>query len=82
MLALYRTALTIRPEFGDGPLTWLPAPDGVLAFARADGPVCVVNLAEVPAELPADFRLLLSSGPLTAEGRLPQDTAVWLRTDF
>ncbi|GAB1338863.1 hypothetical protein ACE1SV_54530 [Streptomyces sp. E-15] len=79
MLALYREAIALRPRFGDGPLTWLPAPDGVLAFSRADGALCVVNLAPAPAELPAHSRLLLTSGPLDDRGRLPQDTAAWLR---
>ncbi|WP_086703628.1 glycoside hydrolase family 13 protein [Streptomyces tricolor] len=78
MLSLYRTAIALRPRFGDGPLTWLPAPDGVLAFSRADGALCVVNLAATPADLPARSRLLLSSGPLDDAGRLPQDTAAWL----
>ncbi|MFF9768078.1 glycoside hydrolase family 13 protein [Streptomyces sp. NPDC014636] len=79
MLTLYREALVRRPEFGDGPLTWLPAPDGVLAFSRAGGALCVVNLSAAPADLPAHSRLLLSSGPLDDAGRLPRDTAAWLR---
>jgi alpha-glucosidase len=79
MLSLYREAIRIRPVFGDSPLTWLPAPEGVLAFARAAGVRCVVNLAETPADLPEHAQLLLASGPLDARGRLPRDTAVWLR---
>ncbi|WP_442538523.1 DUF3459 domain-containing protein, partial [Streptomyces pseudogriseolus] len=79
VLSLYRAAVRLRPEFGDGPLTWLPAPDGVLAFARA-GALCVVNLADTPVDLPAHSALLLASGPLDAAGRLPADTAVWLRS--
>ncbi|MFQ6199856.1 hypothetical protein ACLMMR_37390, partial [Streptomyces sp. NPDC000405] len=79
MLALYRAAIRLRAAFGDGPLTWLPAPGGVLAFTRARGASCVVNLAAAPAGLPAHSELLLSSGPLDDAGRLPQDTAVWLR---
>jgi alpha-glucosidase len=82
MLVLYREALRIRraePGFGDGPLAWLPASDGVLAFARTDGPLCVVNLSDTPVVLPDHSQLLLASGPLDAEGRLPQDTAAWLR---
>ncbi|MFG2574872.1 glycoside hydrolase family 13 protein [Streptomyces sp. NPDC048481] len=80
MLALYRAAIRLRPAFGgDAPLTWLPAPDGVLAFSRADGVVCAVNLAGAPYAPPAAAELLLASGPLDDEGRLPQDTAVWLR---
>ncbi|MEV6996468.1 alpha-amylase family glycosyl hydrolase [Streptomyces sp. NPDC093982] len=79
MLALYRRAIELRAAFGDGPLTWLPAPDGVLAFARGRGATCVVNLADAPADLPAHIEVLLGSGPLDTEGRLPKDTAVWLR---
>jgi alpha-glucosidase len=80
MLNLYREAIRLRPVFGDGALAWLAAPDGVLAFARADGATCVVNLSDAPADLPPRAQLLLSSGPLDDQGRLPQDTAAWLRT--
>ncbi|MEU8677904.1 glycoside hydrolase family 13 protein [Streptomyces sp. NPDC048560] len=83
MLTLYRRALRLRretPGLGDGPLTWLAAPDGVLAFARAEGVVCLTNLSETAVELPAHTAVLLASGPLTADGELPVDTAVWLRT--
>ncbi|MEV0173201.1 alpha-amylase family glycosyl hydrolase [Streptomyces sp. NPDC050803] len=82
MLALYRRALRLRrsePGFGDGPLAWLPARDGVLAFRRIHALVCVVNLSDAPAVLPPHERLLLASGPLHADGTLPTDTAVWLR---
>ncbi|MEU2431800.1 glycoside hydrolase family 13 protein [Streptomyces sp. NPDC007861] len=83
MLSLYRTALRLRrtePGFGDGPMTWLPpSGPGVLAFARPDGLVCVANLGPQPAGLPAYETVLLASGPLDEDGRLPRDTAVWLR---
>ncbi|MEU3533996.1 glycoside hydrolase family 13 protein [Streptomyces murinus] len=78
MLTLYRRAIALRPRLGTGPLTWLPAPDGVLAFSRAGGAICAVNFSATPADLPAHSELLLSSGPLDESGRLPQDTAVWL----
>ncbi|MFC9910261.1 glycoside hydrolase family 13 protein [Streptomyces sp. NPDC059862] len=80
MLSLYRRAIRIRPVFGDGPLTWLSAPEGVLAFTRAEGVTCVVNLADRATDLPAHTELLLGSGPLDDQGRLPKDTAVWLRS--
>ncbi|MEU5248436.1 DUF3459 domain-containing protein, partial [Streptomyces asoensis] len=64
---------------GDGVLEWLPAPAGVLAFRRTPGLICVVNLAAEPAVLPEHDQLLLASGPLDSAGRLPRDTAVWLR---
>jgi alpha-glucosidase len=82
MLSLYRAALRLRrtlPGFGDGPLRWLPAGPGVLSFTRTDGLICVVNLAEEAADLPGHTDLLLMSGPLDEAGRLPQDTAAWLR---
>jgi alpha-glucosidase len=81
MLELYRAALAIRradPALGDGPVTWLPAPDGVLAFGRGAGLRCVVNLSQSPVGLPAHAEVLLASGPLRG-GQLPADSAAWLR---
>ncbi|WP_328342020.1 glycoside hydrolase family 13 protein [Streptomyces violaceus] len=80
MLELYRAALRVRrdhPALGDGTMTWLDTPDGVLAFTRDPGFVCVVNLSAEPYELPGHSGLLLSSGPLE-NGRLGPDQAVWL----
>jgi alpha-glucosidase len=81
MLSLYREALRIRrtqPELQDGPLLWLNAPSGVLAYARGDGFLCLLNLSDSTVELPRHAALLLASAPLE-NGRLPSDTAVWLR---
>jgi alpha-glucosidase len=82
MLELYRAALRTRrlePALGDGPMSWLPSADGVLAFDRGGGLRCIANLSAAPIALPrAD--LILASGPLTGDGLLPTDTAVWLRT--
>lgn len=89
MLSLYREALRLRrsePGFGTAGepgvlrLTWLDTAPEVLAFARTDGLVCVVNLADEAAELPPHTRIPLAGGPLDPAGRLPRDTAVWLRT--
>lgn len=85
MLELYRAALALRrasAQLGDGTLTWLPAPDGVLAFARdrkdaEPSFVCVVNLSGRPVELPVDGKVALCSGRLES-GLLPDDTAAWL----
>jgi alpha-glucosidase len=80
MLRLYRAALATRrehPALGDGTLTWRPARDGVLSFAREPGFGCVVNLSAEPYELPADARVLLASTPPDGN-RLPPDAAVWL----
>ncbi|MFE9915545.1 glycoside hydrolase family 13 protein [Micromonospora sp. NPDC005553] len=82
MLELYRAAIQARkadPALGDGELTWLPAPDGVLAFSRGGGFTCLVNLSAAPVPMPAQGELLLASGPLD-DGLLPADTAVWLFT--
>jgi alpha-glucosidase len=83
MLALYRAALRIRrsePGLGDGPMTWLPSTDGVLAFARGPFFTCVMNLSGRPAGLPEHTAVLVSSAPLTDAGDLGIDTAAWLRT--
>ncbi|WP_285790809.1 glycoside hydrolase family 13 protein [Micromonospora sp. NBRC 101691] len=82
MLELYRAAIRARraePALGDGELSWLPAPDGVLAFRRGGGFRCLVNLSDAPVPIPADGEMVLASGPLD-HGLLPPDTAVWLRT--
>ena len=81
MLELYRSALTLRraePVLGDGPMEWLDAPAGVLAFSRGDGFACVVNFTAGPVELPVAGEVVLASGELEA-GLLPADTAAWLK---
>ncbi|WP_432844220.1 DUF3459 domain-containing protein [Dactylosporangium sp. CA-092794] len=47
------------------------------AFTRGDI-ACVVNFGAEPASLPQHSAVLLASGDLP-DGRLPTDTAVWLR---
>jgi len=81
MLELYRRALHLRrsqPALGDGNLRWLEAPDGTLAFARDPGFACIVNFSGEPVAVPEGAGLLISSGPLTEDRRVPADTAVWL----
>jgi alpha-glucosidase len=81
MLTLYRAALALRhehPALGDGEFGWLPSAPGVLAFSRGSGFACVVNLSAGPAPLPVGAGVLLASGPLTADGELPPDTAAWV----
>ncbi|WP_436232633.1 glycoside hydrolase family 13 protein [Actinacidiphila alni] len=79
-LELYRSALAVRrqrQELGAGTaVTWLDAPEGVLAFRRdapGGGFVCTVNLTSEPVRvrLPAGSRALLSSGADYAEGVRP-----------
>lgn len=82
MLHLYRSALAIRsaePGLGDGPMTWLDSPEGVLAFTRPRGFTCMVNLSDAPVDLPWYDQLLLASTALV-NGQLPVDGAAWLRT--
>ena len=55
--------------------------DGVLAFRRGDAAACVVNLSADPVALPSHDAVLLTSSPLTADGLLPSDCAVWLRVE-
>jgi alpha-glucosidase len=80
VLELYRSALRIRcaePALGDGSMTWLDSPDGVLAFDRG-GVQCVVNLSPRATRLPVGAELLLASCP-PEDGLLPPDSAAWLR---
>ncbi len=83
MLQLYRAALTHRsrsvPPAATG-LTWLPSAPEVLAFRRGPGFVCVVNVGDAPAPLPAGIdpgSLLLASDPSTAGDVLPGASAAW-----
>ncbi|MBT2482874.1 glycoside hydrolase family 13 protein [Streptomyces sp. ISL-94] len=84
-LELYRAALELRralPGLGApeaGPLTWLPAPEGVLLFTRP-GFACTLNSRPAPVELPAPGRPVLSSSPVETDGRtvrLPPDSCTW-----
>jgi alpha-glucosidase len=84
MLSLYRDALRLRRalHLGEQPLTWID-PGGateLLAFRRGDHFVCVVNFGDDPVAMPATTdaaSLLLASGPLDADGKLPGATAGW-----
>jgi alpha-glucosidase len=82
-LAYYRSVLharRINPALGDGELSWLPMPEGVLAFRRGDEFTCVTNFTDSTVELPAALRgaqVLLSSSP-SAAGTVAPATTVWL----
>ncbi|WP_052865726.1 glycoside hydrolase family 13 protein [Streptomyces niger] len=81
-LEMYRSALAWRralPGLGDGRMTWLDAPDGVLALRR-HGFLCVLNTRTRPVEVTAEGELLLASAPLrAADGRvcLPGESCAW-----
>ncbi|GIF17310.1 alpha-glucosidase [Actinoplanes tereljensis] len=80
VLSLYRAALRLRPGFGDGPLTWLPSAPEVLAFRRSPDAICVVNVGDEPAPLPAEVRgrtPALTSAPLENTDTISGATAAW-----
>lgn len=91
-LELYRGALAVRrahPALGAGAsVSWLEAPDGVLAFRRdpAGAPatadsaggavVCTVNLTGAPITMPCPGRMLVASSTATATDAASQAAAV------
>ena len=82
MLALYRAGLALRRASAVGgrrdAATGSRPATSVLAFARGDGFVCLVNFGPDPVALPAGADVLIASNELDG-GALPQDTTVWLR---
>jgi len=79
-LELYRKILELRQEFalGDGKLQWVDSAKDVLAFDNGDLRV-VINMGEQATALPEGGQVLLSSEPLQETGKLPGNTAVWLK---
>ncbi len=77
---MYRAALRLRREYGLGvnQLTWVDAAPDVLAF-RSGEVLVLTNFGATPADLPPGVTVLLSSEPLTDDGRVPQDVTVWAR---
>ncbi|MFY9806965.1 MAG: alpha-amylase family glycosyl hydrolase [Pseudonocardiaceae bacterium] len=82
---LCRTALTLRRRLhAHGALSADDAvgvdinPHGALVVRRGEAMVLVLAMGNMPVHLPPG-RLLLASGPLTHDGRLPPDTTAWLR---
>jgi alpha-glucosidase len=75
---LYRRALELRKEHGlaRGTLVWRESSSDVLAFHNG-GVLVMTNLGLAPVALPAGARVLLTSEPLDADGRLPGDVTVW-----
>ena len=77
-LNLYRKALEIRKSLsglGDGPMSWVDAPESVVAFSRLGNFYCYLNLG-ADVKLPAGAKVLVSSEPIN-DLVLPTDTAVW-----
>ncbi|MEV4923651.1 glycoside hydrolase family 13 protein [Streptomyces roseoverticillatus] len=81
-LELYRSALALRhelPGLGDGEMTWLEAPEGVLAFSRP-GLVCTLNTRDGEVAMPVPGRPVLATAALEFTGgtvRIPSDSCVW-----
>ncbi|HEX6967207.1 MAG TPA: alpha-amylase family glycosyl hydrolase, partial [Micromonosporaceae bacterium] len=77
---MYRTALRLRRAYdlGRGTLVWSAGPDDVLAFRNGDLLV-VTNFGAAPVALPTGAQPVHTSGPLTADGRVPADVTVWAR---
>lgn len=83
MLTLYRQALRLRRELsalGAGNMRWDPgAGEGdLLTLHRDPGFTCSVNFGPDPVEIAPDGEPVLSSLPLTKDGMLPGESAVWL----
>lgn len=83
-LELYKAALRLRREHGLGrgtSLDWVEDRCGEQSLGLRRGDVLVlVNFDGDPLKVPSGAEVLLTSGPLDAEGRVPTDTTVWLRT--
>ncbi len=83
-LELYKAALRLRREHGLGrgdALDWVEESCGEHSLGLRRGAVLVlVNFDGEPLALPAGSEVLLASGPLDADGRVPTDTTVWVRT--
>lgn len=79
----YRDGLQLRrtvPALRDPALRWLADDDGILAFARGEGFVCVVNFTDAPVPAPFRGTPLLSSQPCD-DGKLAANTAAWWIVD-
>jgi alpha-glucosidase len=85
-LELYRDLLRVRRqrELGTGGLAELAGyGDDVVAFVntgQGDGTLVLANLGAEPVAVPEGSTVLVSSGPLTDDGLVPTDTAVWATT--
>ncbi|MFC5731055.1 MULTISPECIES: glycoside hydrolase family 13 protein [Nocardioides] len=78
-LAFYQRALTTRRKvFTGADESTVAAAEGDLLLIVRAGVKVLLNAGPSAVELP-DGEVLISSSPLTADGKLPPDTAVWLR---
>lgn len=85
-LELYRDLLRVRREreLGTGGLAELAGyGDDVVALVntgQGEGTLVLANLGTEPVALPEGSTVLVASGPLTDDGLVPTDTAVWATT--
>ncbi|MGI8434818.1 MAG: glycoside hydrolase family 13 protein [Nocardioidaceae bacterium] len=79
MLTLYREALRLRRRHlgGVSPLSWLDAPDDVLAFRRGQVE-CWVNTGADAVAMPAGQLLLSSAAGQSDEDTLAPDCSAWV----
>ena len=78
-LNLYRRALGLRRDLECAErLEWTEVSEQVLEFERPNRWHAVMNFGQEPVDLPQG-EVLISSGPLTSDGRLPAETTAWLR---
>src|SRR5581483_10072698 len=66
MLSLYRAGLRLRREapWGHGAFQWISAGEDVVAFARGDSFVCLVNFGSEPVALPHGADVVIASNEL------------------
>ncbi|MEU4773041.1 glycoside hydrolase family 13 protein [Micromonospora sp. NPDC023644] len=78
---LYRTALRLRREhrLGEGTLEWLASGDEVLSF-RNGALTVLTNFGDAAVPVPAGTELVHASAPLDADGAVPTDVTVWVRS--
>nr|WP_218885914.1 alpha-amylase family glycosyl hydrolase [Kineococcus aurantiacus] len=82
-LNFYRRALARRRELQSGEgLEFLDTPEGVVAFRRPGGWVCVTNFTTSPVPLPPGEVVLCSDGDPGGPGlrEVPGESTVWSRT--
>ena len=85
VLTLCRDAVRLRNRLlaggvlrSDDTVRWAVHDGGLLVAVRGEALTLAVAMGDRPVP-PPPGRVVLTSGPLTADGHLPPDTAAWLR---
>jgi alpha-glucosidase len=85
-LQLCQAALTLRRRLhtqgvlsADDAVSINTTAEGRLVLRRGEAIAVAVAMGNTPVQLPPG-RLLVTSGPLAHDGRLPPDTTAWLQT--